>query len=312
MTKSIYIAGHTGLIGSALLERLGGEDDYAIITRTHSQLDLSDHVQVDRFFEKEAPEICILAAGRVGGIIANRDYPADFITENLAIQLNVFRAARHTGVKKLIFFGSSCMYPRECPQPMNEDQLLTGKPEPTSMAYAISKLAGVEMCLAYNRQYGARRFLPVIPNNVYGPRDNFDSKSSHVLPGLIRKFHEAREKGLASVTLWGTGTPRREFIYVDDVADAVSFLLEHDTDSLEFPLNMGVGYDNSIKDLAEIVCNVVGYIGQIKWDTSKPDGAPRKLLDSSRLKVLGWRPKVGLEEGIKNSYQWYLKNMSET
>lgn len=307
MAISVYIAGHKGLIGSALVERLGRESRYEIITQTRGQLDLLSQVKVDCFFDERRPEVCIMAAGHVGGIIANRDFPADFITENLAIQLNVLRAAQRTGVKKLIFFGSSCMYPRECAQPMKEDQLLSGKPEPTSLAYAISKLAGVEMCLAYNRQFGSQRFLPVIPNNVYGPRDNFDPVSSHVLPGLIRKFHEAKENGLASVTLWGTGEPRREFIYAEDVADACSFLLERNTDDIDFPLNLGTGTDYSIKDLAALISHVVGFTGHTFWDASKPDGAPRKLLDSSRIRNLGWNSSTPLEEGIRKTYQWHLK-----
>lgn len=305
-TKPIYIAGHRGLIGSALVRRLKAEGQ-PTLTRTRDELDLCNRAQVDAFFNEARPHTVILAAGRVGGIIENRDHPADFITENLELQLNVLRASHQAGVKRLIFFGSSCMYPRECPQPMKESHLLSGKLEPTSLAYAISKLAGLEMCLSYNRQYGEQRFLPVIPNSAYGPHDDFSPASSHVLSALIRRIHEAKVKGEKSVLLWGTGNPRREFIHADDIADACLFLLGQDFSKVESPLNIGVGSDQSIRELAEIICRVVGYEGKIEWDTSKPDGAPRKLLDNSRFVALGWRSSIDLEEGIRNTFEWYLR-----
>jgi GDP-L-fucose synthase len=231
---------------------------------------------------------------------------------NLAIQLNVLKAAHLSGVRKLIFFASSCMYPRECPQPMSETALLTGYPEPTSLAYAISKLAGMQMCLAYNQQYGEQRFIPVIPNSAFGPNDNFDPKSGHVLSSLIRRFHEARTTGKQSLTLWGSGTPRREFVHADDIADACIALLVGDANSLALPLNLGTGRDFSIRELAETIARVIGYSGAIEWDTSKPDGAPKKLLDSARLRAFGWQPAVDFEEGLKTTYQWYLDNVLST
>lgn len=304
----IYVAGHTGLIGSALVRRLRSENRLEIITRGHAQLDLRDGSRVDAFFDETRPEYAVLAAGRVGGIVENQVHPADFINDNLAIQLNVLKAAQRVAVKKLIFFGSSCMYPRECPQPMAEDVLLSGKPEPTSLPYAISKLAGMQMCLAYNKQYGEKRFIPVIPNSAYGPNDNFDPRSGHVLSALMARFHEAKKSGAGAVTLWGSGSPCREFVHADDIADACLLLLERDLSSLEFPLNIGIGTDTSIKNLADMIAGVVGYTGRIEWDRSKPDGAPRKLLDSSRLRAFGWRPRVNLEEGLRNTYEWYVKS----
>jgi GDP-L-fucose synthase len=229
------------------------------------------------------------------------------ITENLAVQLNTLQAARESGVERFIFFGSSCMYPRECPQPMKETQLWTGVPEPTSIAYAAAKMAGVEMCLAYNRQFGGTRFLPLIPNTAYGPNDDFDPDAGHVLAALLRRFHEAKKDGKPSVRLWGTGTPRREFIHADDIADACLHVLNGDPEKMAFPLNVGGGVDCSIKELAESIAKVVGYEGAVEWDPSKPDGAPRKLLDSSRLLATGWRPRVGLDEGLRTTYDWYLK-----
>lgn len=275
----------------------------------HADLNLTDAAAVEAFFDATKPEYVVLAAGRVGGIIENQTYPADFITTNLAIQLNVLRAAHRIRVKKLVFFASSCMYPRDCPQPMPESALFSGKLEPTSVAYAVAKLAGMQMCLAYNQQYGEKRFIPVIPNSTYGPNDHFDSTLGHVLAALIQRFHEAKLAGMPSVTLWGSGTPRREFIHADDVANACLLLLERDVSNLEFPVNIGVGKDWSIRELADIVARIVGYVGKIEWDTSKPDGAPRKLLDSSRLRAFGWSPTIDLEEGIKGTYQWYLDNI---
>jgi GDP-L-fucose synthase len=312
MDKSsrIYVAGHTGLIGSAVVRRLQRSGSANVITASHHDLELTDALAVDRFFDSVKPEYVALAAGRVGGIIENQTYPADFMNTNLAIQLNVLRAAYRTGVRKLILFASSCMYPRGCPQPMPETALFSGYPEPTSLAYAVSKLAGMQMCLAYNQQYGEKRFIPVIPNSAFGPNDNFDPKSGHVLSALIRRFHEAKETGAPGVTLWGSGNPRREFIHADDIADACLALLEGDTSQLQFPLNLGTGKDFSIRELAEAIANVVGYTGKLEWDTSKPDGAPRKLLDSSRLLAFGWQPTVDFTAGLKSTYKWYLDSVA--
>ena len=306
--STIYIAGHTGLIGSAVVRRLQANGYGNLLLRDHAELELTDPSATDRFFDEYRPAYVVLAAGRVGGIVENQTYPADFINTNLAIQLNVLRAAHRNGVRKLILFGSSCMYPRECPQPMAEDVLLSGKPEPTSLAYAISKLAGVQMCLAYNKQYGEQRFIPVIPNSAYGPNDNFDPKSGHVLSVLIRRFHEAKTTGADSITLWGSGTPRREFVHADDIAGACWWLLARDNPGLEYPVNIGAGKDYSIRELAEAIARVTGYTGRMEWDTSKPDGAPRKLLDSSRIHALEWKAEVSFEEGLKNTYEWYLAN----
>lgn len=302
----IYIAGHKGLIGSAVLRRLEAEGYSNLIVASHDQLDLTDAEAVDRFFSQTKPEYVVLAAGRVGGIVENKSFPADFMNENLAIQLNVLRAAHQVGMKKLIFLASSCMYPRECPQPMQETALLSGHPEPTSIAYAISKLAGMQMCLAYNKQYGEQRFIPVIPNSAFGPNDNFDPASGHVLSALIRRCHEAKKTGAESVTIWGSGTPRREFIHSDDIADACFTLLSNDTSGLALPLNLGSGSDLSIRELAEKIADVIGYTGEILCDTDKPDGAPRKLLDSSRLRAFGWKPQLDFEVGLKSTYRWYL------
>lgn len=307
-TDKIYVAGHTGLIGSAIVRRLQSEGYVNLLLAGHADLELTDAAAVDSFFDEHTPDFVVMAAGRVGGIIENKTYPADFMNANLAIQLNVLKAAHRAGVQKLILFASSCMYPRECPQPMAETALLSGHPEPTSLAYAISKLAGMQMCLAYNQQYGEQRFIPVIPNSAFGPNDNFDPNSGHVLSSLIRRFHEARESGAESITLWGSGTPRREFIHSNDIADACIALLAGDTSTLEFPLNLGTGKDVSIRELAEVIARVIGYSGVIEWDVSKPDGAPRKLLDSSRLSAFGWQPVVDFEDGLKDTYQWYLDN----
>ena len=306
----IYVAGHRGLIGSALVRRLEREGCRNILPRPRSELDLTHEGEGSAFFATHRPEVVLFAAGQVGGIIENQRVPADFITQNLLIQTSVLRAAHAAEVKKLIYFGSSCMYPRDCPQPMSEDRLLTGKPEETSLPYAISKLAGTYMCLAYNKQYGATRFLPVVPNSTYGPNDNFDPHSSHVLSALIRKIDEARERKSPFVELWGSGTPRREFIHADDLADACSFLLQQDVGKIEFPINIGTGVDYSIRELAAIIAGVLNYHGDIRWDPSKPDGAPRKLLDDSRLRALGWKPKINLKDGIRMTYEWYRNNRS--
>ena len=300
-----YVAGHRGLIGSAMLRRLERFGAQHILVRDHAELELRDAAAAQAFFAEHRPEYVVLAAGRVGGIVENQTYPADFLNDNLAIQLNVLRAAHAHGVCKLILFGSSCMYPRECAQPMAETSLLGGKPEPTSLPYAMAKLAGVHLCLAYNKQYGERRFLPVIPNSAYGPNDNFDPASGHVLSALIRRFHEAKTHGVDRVTLWGTGNPRREFIHADDIADACLHILSLDAPAL--PLNIGVGRDHSIRELADRIAGVVGYQGEILWDTDKPDGAPRKLLDVSRLRAAGWTPSVEFGEGLEATYRWYLE-----
>lgn len=300
----VYVAGHRGLVGSALMRRLEREGFARVVTRTRQELDLTDRQAVVRFFEEERPEYVFLAAARVGGIWANATRPAEFIAENLAIGLNVIDAAYRSGVKKLLYLGSSCIYPKFAPQPIREEFLLTGKLEPTNEAYAVAKIAGIELCRAYNRQYGTR-FISVMPTNLYGPGDNFDLETSHVLPALIRKFHEAKEAGAPEVVVWGTGSPRREFLHVDDLADACMFLMRRYEGS-EI-LNIGWGVDISIAELAELVREVVGYRGRIRFDPSKPDGTPRKLLDVSRLEALGWRPRIGLREGIEQTYAWYLK-----
>lgn len=304
----IYVAGHKGLIGSAFVRCLVNEGYENLILVDRSAVDLTDAKAVELFFDQQKPDYVVLAAGKVGGIIENQTYPADFISTNLAIQLNVLRAAHRTNVRKLILFGSSCMYPRECTQPMSEAALLTGKPEPTSLAYAVAKLAGVQTCLAYNQQFSCKRFIPVIPNSVYGPNDNFDPASSHVLSALIRRFHEAKLAKADTVTLWGSGSPRREFIHADDVAGACFHLLTQEITEVELPLNLGSGKDHSIKELAESIATVVGYTGRIAWDTEKPDGSPRKLLDSSRIRALGWKPKVDFIAGLRETYAWYQDN----
>ncbi len=308
--SSIYVAGHRGLIGSAVVRRLRREGFENLILRDHSTLELTDASAVDEFFADCRPEYVVLSAGKVGGIVENQTYPADFLNTNLAIQLNIFQAAKHMEVRRLIYFGSSCMYPRDCEQPMREELLLSGKPEPTSMAYAISKLAGVQMCIAYNQQYEGKRFIPIIPNSAYGPNDNFDPKSGHVLSALMRRFHEAKLMGAETVTLWGSGNPRREFIHADDIASACVWLLSNDISKLELPVNVGVGDDYSIRELAESIADVVGYQGRIAWDAEKPDGAPRKLLDSRRMLESGWKPEVDFSSGVATTYKWYLDQVS--
>ncbi len=358
MNPKIYIAGHTGLVGSALLRRLEAEGCSNLIVRNHSDLDLTKQTEVEAFFKAERPEVVFLAAAKVGGIMANYTYPAEFIYTNLSIQNIVIHAAWKTGVKRLLFLGSSCIYPRECPQPMKEDYLLTGTLEPTNEPYAIAKIAGIKMCQSYNRQYGTK-YLCVMPTNLYGPNDNFDLETSHVLPALIRKFHLAKlanqgdgdaiikdeqkygkipeeiklsiglktsvsnlkttpSKSRPFVLLWGSGNPKREFLHVDDLADACIFLTQMDKnvfdrffDDTQTPLiNIGCGKDQTVKEIAAIVAHVVGYTGDVRWDQSKPDGTPQKLLDISQIKSLGWKPNIDLKEGIRSVYKWYSEEMN--
>lgn len=348
----IYVAGHRGLVGSAIYRRLKKEGFSNIITRTHKELDLLRQSDVEAFFDSERPEYVFIAAAKVGGIAANNSYPADFIYENIVIESNIIHVSHNTSVKKLLFLGSSCIYPRECPQPMKEEYLLSGKLEPTNEPYAIAKIAGIKMCQSYNRQYGTN-FVSVMPTNLYGPGDDFDLETSHALPALIRKVQEAKvrsakrlegrggrleaekaegrrvevrgerveaQKEDASnlkrsdpqtlsgnyVTVWGTGSPRREFLHVDDLADACVFIMNH-YDGSEI-INIGVGKDISITELVSMIKEIVGFDGEIAFDSSKPDGTPQKLLDISKLEALGWRAKISLREGIKQTYQWYLEN----
>ena len=303
-SDKIYIAGHRGMVGSSIFRKLKSEGFTNLITRTSSALDLRRQDAVNEFFEEEKPDYVFLAAAKVGGIVANSSYKADFIYENLMIQSNVIHAAYVNRVKKLMFLGSSCIYPKLAPQPLKEEYLLTGLLEPTNDAYAIAKIAGIKMCDAYREQYGCH-FISAMPTNLYGPNDNYDLKNSHVLPAMIRKFHEAKSNGDAFVTIWGTGEPRREFLHADDLADACYFLMqEYDEPGL---INVGVGEDISIMELAQLVQRVTGFKGEIKRDLSKPDGTPRKLMDVSKLHALGWKATIRLEEGIRKVYQEYTK-----
>jgi len=301
----IYVAGHRGLVGSAVSRRLLANGHSAVLQRSRAELDLCDRRAVDGFFDAERPDYVVLAAAKVGGILANDSAPADFIRENLLIQTHVIDAAHRFGAKKLLFLGSSCIYPKLAPQPMREEFLLTGPLEPTNDAYAVAKIAGIQMCRAYHKQHGMHA-ISLMPTNLYGPHDNFDLQSSHVLPALIRKFHEAKLRSDASVPIWGTGSPRREFLHVDDLAEACLFLLDN-YDSPEL-INVGVGEDVSIRQLAEIIRDVVGYQGELTFDASKPDGTPRKLLDISKLRALGWQPATTLRGGIESTYHWYREH----
>jgi len=303
----IYVAGHKGLVGSAIVRRLQSEGFSNLIVRSHKELDLMRQAKVETFFKSEKPEYVFLAAAKVGGILANNTYPARFIYENLLIESNVIHSAYEAGVKKLLFLGSSCIYPRDCPQPMKEEHLLSGKLEPTNEPYAIAKIAGIRMCQSYNRQYGTK-FVSVMPTNVYGPGDNFDLETSHALPALIRKFHGAKMEGNNVVTVWGSGTPRREFLHVDDLADACLFIMKH-YDENEM-INIGVGKDITISELSELIKQIVEFNGEIRYDNSKPDGTPRKLMDVSRLNSLGWQPKIGLREGLEMTYRWFKENLT--
>lgn len=304
----VFVAGHRGLVGSAIVRRLQAEGYNNLLLRSSAELDLRNQAAVDAFFDKERPELVYLVAAKVGGILANDTYPADFIRDNLQIQTNVIDAAYRFGVRKLVFLGSSCIYPKHAPQPMPESCLLTGPLEPTNEWYAIAKIAGVKMCQAYRKQYGFNA-IAVMPTNLYGPGDNFDLNSSHVLPALIRKFHEAKLRGQSEVVVWGTGTPRREFLHVDDLADACLFLMER-YESPE-PVNVGWGEDISIRELAELVRQVVGYSGQLRFDTGKPNGTPRKLLNTTRLKAQGWAPRIPLHDGIAATYRWFVEHVGE-
>lgn len=303
--SKIYVAGHRGLVGSALVRRLESLGFGNLVYRTRDEMDLEDPRAVREFFEQERPEYVFLAAAKVGGIWANDTYPADFIRSNLVIQLNVVDAAWRAGVDKLVFLGSSCIYPKHAPQPMKEEYLLSGTLEPTNEPYAVAKIAGIKLCESYNRQYGTR-FVSVMPTNLYGPGDNFDLKTSHVLPALLRKFHEAKLAGAPEVTVWGSGRPRREFLHVDDMADACVFVMRN-YDGTDI-INIGCGQDVSIAEAAEMVRDAVGYRGRIVFDPSYPDGTPRKLLDVSRLNALGWSPSVSLERGLAETYAWYLEH----
>lgn len=301
-SSRIYVAGHRGLAGSAIVRALQRRGCGELQLASRAELDLRDQAAVARWFSENRPDCVFLAAAKVGGIMANATHPAEFLYDNLAIQTNVIHAAWRAGVSKLVFLGSSCIYPRLAPQPIKEEYLLSGALEPTNEAYAIAKIAGLKLAAAYRAQYGFSA-VSLMPTNLYGPGDNFDLQSSHVLPALIRRFHEAKCSGASEVTLWGTGTPRREFLHVDDLASAACFALEHYEDAA--PLNVGTGEDLSIADLAAMIARVVGYTGELRFDTSKPDGTPRKLLDVSRLTALGWRAQIPLEQGIASTYEWY-------
>lgn len=307
--SKILIAGHTGMIGSSFLRKLQGEDYENIICVSSQECDLTNQNEVNKLFRSKSPEYVILAAGKVGGIIENDEFPADFILTNTQIQNNVLFAAYNNNIKKLIFFGSSCMYPKNATQPMNEDLLFSGKPEETSLSYAVSKLAGLQTCLALNKQMKKNIFLPVVPNSVYGPNDNFDPMKGHVLSSLISKFYFAKENKQDEVKLWGSGKPKREFLYVDDLVDACIFLLTLELNPT-FPLNIGYGSDITIKELADLISSKLKYQGIISWDESKPDGAYQKLLSSSKINSLGWKPKTDLDVGIDNTIRWFIKNKS--
>src|SRR5450830_73238 len=319
-SRKIYVAGHLGMVGSAIVRVLEARGGVSIITRTHAELDLTDQAAVRAFFEVEKPDQVYLAAAKVGGILANNSYPADFIYENLMMQANVVDAAFRNGVKKLLILGSSCIYPRLAPQPMAESALLTGTLEPTNEPYAIAKIAGIKLCESYNRQYGASHgvdYRSVMPTNLYGPGDNYHPENSQVIPALIRRFHEAKATNAPCVTIWGSGTPHREFLYVDDMADASVFVMnlpktvyDQHTTSMQSQINVGFGTDITIAQLAQTVSQAVGYQGKIDFDPSKPDGSPRKLMDSSRLNALGWQAKVNLPEGLTTAYQDFLEHQS--
>ena len=300
--EPIFVAGHRGLVGSAILRLLQKEGFPRLVTRTRSELDLTNRTAVDQFFAAEKPSVVVLSAARVGGIKANSDEPVEFLLQNLEIQNNVIRAAFENQVRKLLFLGSACIYPKYAPQPIRESALLGGELEPTNEPYAVAKIAGIKLCQAYAHEYGAN-FISAMPTNLYGPNDNFDLQRSHVLAALLRKAHEAKERGAPEIVAWGSGTPRREFLHVDDLAAACLFLLRN-YDQPEI-INVGTGKDMGVRELAELICDVVGFRGAIRWDASKPDGTPRKLLDISKIESLGWKPTIGLREGIARTYEWY-------
>ncbi|KXY68774.1 GDP-L-fucose synthase [Bacillus paranthracis] len=304
----IYVAGHRGLVGSAILRKLEEQGYTNLVYKTSKELDLRDPRQVEEFFKAERIEYVFLAAAKVGGIVANNQYPADFIRDNLMIQTNVIDSAYRSGVEKLLFLGSTCIYPKLAPQPLKEEYLLTGELEPTNEPYALAKIAGIKMCESYNRQYGTK-YISAMPTNLYGENDNFDLHTSHVLPALIRKFHEAKENDAEFVEVWGTGTPLREFLYSDDLADACVYLMNN-YEGNEI-VNIGVGEDLSIKELAEKVKATVGFTGELRFDTSKPDGTPRKLVDVTKINALGWKATTSLDEGLKKAYDWFLQTEKE-
>jgi GDP-L-fucose synthase len=307
-SDKIFVAGHRGMVGSACVRRLETEGFDNLLKRDRSQLDLTDESAVAKFFAEETPDIVILAAAKVGGIKANNDYPVEFLLENLRIQNNVIHSAYQTGVRKLLFLGSSCIYPKMAPQPIAETALLSGSLEPTNEAYAIAKIAGIKLCQAYAREHGAN-FISVMPTNLYGPNDNFDLETSHVLAALMRKAHEAKIRNEKKLIVWGTGEPRREFLHVDDLASACLLLLEkYDLPEI---INVGCGEDISIRELAELICDVVGFEGELVWDTTKPDGTPRKLLDVSKIRALGWEPTIPLRTGSAQTYEWFLANRAQ-
>lgn len=306
--SKIYVAGHRGLVGSAILRKLEEQGYTNLVYKTSKELDLRDPRQVEEFFKTEKIDYVFLAAAKVGGIVANNQYPADFIRDNLMIQTNVIDSAYRSGVEKLLFLGSTCIYPKLAPQPLKEEYLLTGELEPTNEPYALAKIAGIKMCESYNRQYGTK-YISAMPTNLYGENDNFDLHTSHVLPALIRKFHEAKENNAEFVEVWGTGTPLREFLYSDDLADACVYLMNN-YEGNEI-VNVGVGEDLSIKELAEKVKATVGFTGELRFDTSKPDGTPRKLVDVTKINALGWKAKTSLDEGLKKAYDWFLQTEKE-
>ena len=305
--ETIFVAGHRGMAGSAIHSRLAKDGFTRVLGRTRAELDLLDRRAVRAFFEKERPAVVVDAAAKVGGILANNEQPVEFLLQNLTIQNNLIEAAADFGTRKLLFLGSSCIYPKMAPQPISEDSLLTGPLEPTNDAYAIAKIAGIKLCQSYAREYG-KNFISGMPTNLYGPHDNYDLHNSHVLPAFIRKVHEAKQAGAKGITVWGTGTPRREFLHIDDLADACLFLLEtYDQPDL---INIGCGEDATIRELAETVCDVLGFDGSLEFDAGKPDGTARKLLDISKIKSLGWSPKIPLRDGIADAYDWFIKNQS--
>ncbi len=316
--SKIYVAGHRGLVGSAIVRELESRDYRNLITRTHAELDLTNQHAVQAFFDQEKPQYVFLAAARVGGIQANNTYPASFIYENLMIQTNIVHAAYCSNVERLLFLGSSCIYPRLAEQPMTENALMTGALEPTNEPYAVAKIAGIKLCESYNRQYDTD-FRSVMPTNLYGPNDNFDLETSHVLPALIRKFHEAKMGGAPEVVIWGTGKPKREFLHVDDMAAACVYLMKlpyadyaGSTSPMQSHINVGTGEDVTIRELAELIQQIVGYKGRLTFDVNKPDGTPRKCLNVSKIKSLGWQPRLSLEEGVARTYEWFLKYSEST